>query len=207
MVPEITPAPDLPTRRPIDRPAVPTRAELNLPNLITLARLICVPLTVWLIFEQKYGFAFWVFVGAGLSDALDGYLAKRFDRRTRLGAMLDPAADKTLLAAVCVTLALAGQLPGWLVILVLLRDSLIVIGFFFIQATAAARQIDPLYISKVNTLVQLTLVGFVLAQGLGIESDAVKGALIAAATLTTVLSGLSYLARWARLLTNPERAL
>src|SRR5712691_2051720 len=80
--------------------------------------------------------AFWVFVGAGLSDGLDGYIAKRFDRRTRLGAVLDPAADKALLAGVYVTLGLVGQLPFWLVWLVVLRDVLIVLGFFLIHATA-----------------------------------------------------------------------
>jgi len=206
MVPEITPAPKLPTRRAIGREAASNRLELNLPNLITLARLLCVPLAVWLILEERYGIAFWVFVGAGLSDALDGYIAKRFNRRTRLGAMLDPAADKTLLAGVYVTLGLTGQLPGWLVILVLSRDFLIILGFFLIQATAASKQFDPLNISKLNTLVQLTLVGFVLAQGVGIEAEPVKFLLIAAAALTTVLSGLSYLVRWARILTGPERA-
>jgi cardiolipin synthase (CMP-forming) len=206
MVPEITPAPKMPARRAIGREAASSRLDLNLPNLITLARLLCVPLTVWLIFEERYGTAFWVFVGAGLSDALDGYIAKRFDRRTRLGAMLDPAADKALLAGVYVTLGLGGQLPGWLVILVLSRDFLIVLGFVLIQTTTASKQFDPLSISKINTLVQLTLVGFVLAQGLGIVAEPVKFLLIAAVALTTVLSGLSYLVRWARVLAGPERA-
>ena len=102
MVPEITPGPELPTPRAIGRQTAPIRLELNLPNLITLARLLSVPLAIWLIFDERYGAAFWVFVGAGLSDALDGYIAKRFDRRTRLGALLDPAADKALLAGVYV---------------------------------------------------------------------------------------------------------
>lgn len=206
MVPEITPAPELPARRRLDPAAASSPPQLNLPNLVTLARLFCVPVAVWLIFEQRYAVAFWVFVGAGLSDALDGYIAKRFDRRTRLGAILDPAADKTLLAGVYVSLGLTGDLPGWLVILVLSRDFLIVLGFFVTQATTASRQVAPLSISKLNTLVQLTLVGFVLAQGLGIVSEPVKLLLIAAAVLTTVASGLSYLARWARF-SRPERAL
>jgi len=97
MVPEM---PDGPTVRAIPRQAGWTRLELNLPNLITLARLLCVPLAIWLIVEARYGLAFWVFVAAGVSDALDGYIAKRFDQRTPLGALLDPIADKTLLAGV-----------------------------------------------------------------------------------------------------------
>jgi len=205
MVPEITPGPEMP--RAIGRQATSLRPELNLPNLITLARLLSVPLAIWLIFDGRYGTAFWVFIGAGVSDALDGYVAKRFNRRTRLGALLDPAADKALLAGVYVSLWLVGQLPFWLVGLVILRDLLIVIGFVVIHTTASPKQFDPIYISKINTLVQLILIGFVLAQGLGIEAEPVKFLLIAAAALTTVLSGLSYLARWARILAGSEQTL
>src|SRR4029077_18278503 len=160
---------------------------------ITLARLLSVPLAIWLILDERWGTAFWVFIGAGLSDGLDGYIAKRFDRRTPLGAVLDPLADKALLTGVYVPLALVGQLPLWLVALVVLRDTLIVLGFAAIHTTAAPRKIDPLFVSKINTLMQLTLVAFVLAQGLGIESEATKTLLIAAAATTTVLSGVSYL--------------
>ena len=202
MVPEITPGPELPAR------AIGGQsASLNLPNLITLARLLSVPLTIWLIFEARFGVAFWVFVGAGLSDALDGYIAKRFDRRTWIGALLDPAADKAMLAGVYVSLGLAEQLPLWLVALVVLRDFLIVLGFFVIHFSAVPKQLDPLYISKVNTLVQIALVGFVLARlGLDIETGPASWLLIAAAAVTTVLSGLSYLLRWARILAGSVQA-
>ncbi len=203
MVPEITPGPELPAPRAIGG----QWASLNLPNLITLARLLSVPLTIWLIFDGRYGAAFWVFAGAGLSDALDGYIAKRFDRRTWIGALLDPAADKAMLAGVYVSLGLAGQLPGWLVALVVLRDFLIVVGFFLIHATAVPRQLEPLYISKINTLVQITLVGFVLARlGLDIQTGPATWLLIAAAAATTVLSGLFYLVRWARVFAGPAQA-
>ena len=207
MVPEISPGPEMSAPHAIGRQPALLRFELNLPNLITLARLLSVPLAIWLIFDGRYGAAFWVFIGAGVSDALDGYIAKRFDRRTRLGALLDPTADKALLAGVYVSLWLVGQLPGWLVGLVVLRDFLIVVGFVLIQTTAAPKRFDPLSISKLNTLVQLSLIGFVLAQGLGIEAEPVKWLLIATAAVTTVLSGLSYLARWARILGGSERAL
>lgn len=208
MVPEITPGPELPAARAIGRQPHSGGFELNLPNLITLARLLSVPLTIWLIFSERYGAAFWVFVGAGVSDALDGYIAKRFDRRTRLGAMLDPAADKAMLVGVYVTLGLAGQLPSWLVALVVLRDVLIVLGFFLVPATAGQRQLGPLYISKVNTLVQIALVGFVLARlGPTIETGPAIGLLIAAAATTTVLSGLTYFVRWARILAGSAQVL
>jgi cardiolipin synthase len=202
MVPEITPGPELPAPRALPRWWSSRRVELNLPNLITLARLLSVPLTIWLISEARYDFAFWVFVGAGLSDALDGYVAKRFDRRTRIGALLDPAADKAMLTGVYVSLGLAGQLPAWLVLLVVSRDFFIVVGFFLIQTAAIPKQLDPLYISKLNTLMQIALVGFVLAGlGLGIETGWANW-LIAAVAVTTVLSGFSYLVRWARILTS-----
>jgi cardiolipin synthase len=207
MVPEITPGPDVSAVRAIARQAASIWLELNLPNLITLGRLLSVPLAVWLIIEARYGVAFWIFVGAGISDALDGYIAKRFDRRTRLGALLDPIADKALLVGVYVTLGIAGQLPHWLVILVVLRDVLIIGGFALIQATTAPQHLGPLFVSKVNTSVQIALVGFVLARlGLGIDEGTVTAILIAAAALTTVLSGLSYLLRWAMILTRSQRA-
>ena len=201
MVPEM---PDGPTVRVIPRQAGLTRLEFNLPNLITLARLLCVPLAIWLILEARYGVAFWVFVAAGISDALDGYIAKRFNQRTPLGALLDPIADKALLAGVYITLGLADQLPHWLVILVVLRDLLIVGGYLLIQGTAAPQ---PLFISKVNTLVQISLIGFVLARlGLGIDEGWLTALLVDAAAVTTVWSGLSYLVRCVRILVESERA-
>src|ERR1700736_7044486 len=133
--------------------------ELNLPNLISLARLLMVPVTIWLIISGRYGVAFWVLVAAGISDALDGFIAKRFDCQTRLGALLDPAADKALLSSVYVALGIAELLPNWLVILVVFRDVTIIGGFILLQTLAAPRKFDPLYISKVNTLAQIALVG------------------------------------------------
>jgi cardiolipin synthase (CMP-forming) len=185
-----------------------SRLGVNLPNLISLARLLLVPLTVWLILGGRYGVAFWVFVAAGVSDALDGFIAKRFNRRTRLGALLDPVADKALLVSVYVTLGLAHQLWTSLVILVVFRDVMIIGGFLLIQAIAAPKHYDPLYISKINTGLQIALVAFVLARlGLGAGSGMLDLLLSLAVAATTVLSGLSYLVRWARILSRSEQAL
>ncbi|HEX3863519.1 MAG TPA: CDP-alcohol phosphatidyltransferase family protein [Stellaceae bacterium] len=182
--------------------------DLNLPNLITLGRLLLVPVAVWLILEERYGAAFWVFIVAGVSDAADGYIAKRYDLRTRLGALLDPVADKLLLAGVYVTLGVAGQLPGWLVIWVVLRDVLIILGFVLVHTTTAPRDFGPLFISKVNTLAQIALVGFVLAR-LGLEVDAgpMTQTMIVLTAITTTLSGSSYLLRWARIWLRSEPVL
>jgi cardiolipin synthase len=183
-----------------------TRLGLNIPNLITLTRLMSVPLMIWLIGADRFGVAFWVFVAAGISDALDGYIAKRFDCRTRLGALLDPAADKALLSSVYVALCIAGRLPNWLVILVVFRDVTIVGGFILFQSIAVPRDFDPLYISKVNTLVQIALVGYVLGRlGVGLSDGMLTEFLVLLAAVTTVLSGLSYLVRWARILSGAEQ--
>jgi cardiolipin synthase len=185
-----------------------TRLGLNLPNLITLTRLMSVPLMIWLIVGEQYGVAFWVFIAAGVSDALDGFIAKRFDCRTRLGALLDPAADKALLSSVFVALGAAERLPLWLVILVVFRDVTIIGGFVLFQNLAVPRKFDPLYISKINTAAQIALVAYVLARlGLGFPDGEVTPVLVWIAALTTVLSGLSYLVRWARIFSGAEQPL
>lgn len=186
-----------------------SRLGLNLPNLISLGRLLLVPLAISLILEANYRAAFWVFVIAGVSDALDGFIAKRFDRRTRLGALLDPLADKVLLVSVYVTLGIAGQLWPWLVVLVVFRDLMIVGGFLLIQALAAMpKGLQPLFISKINTGVQVAVVGYVLARlGVGAEAGPVDAVLGMAVAVTTVASGLIYLVQWARILARSEQAL
>jgi cardiolipin synthase len=186
-----------------------SRLGLNLPNLISLGRLLLVPLAISLILEGSYWAAFWIFVIAGVSDALDGFIAKRFDRRTRLGALLDPVADKVLLVSVYVTLGIAGQLWAWLVVLVVFRDVMIVGGFLLVQAIAAApRPLRPLFISKVNTGVQVALVGYVLARrGLGADPGLLDAALSMAVATTTLASGFTYLVQWARILGRSEQAL
>ena len=194
----------MPQRRPI---LAYWRIGINLPNLISLGRLLLVPLAIWLILGGRYGAAFWVFIVAGVSDALDGFIAKHFDRRTRLGALLDPVADKALLVSVYVTLGVAHQLWTSLVIIVVFRDVVIVGGFLLIQAFAVPKKYDPLYISKINTGLQIALVAFVLARlGLGADAGGIDVALSYAVIATTILSGLSYVVRWARILARSEQA-
>lgn len=184
-----------------------TRLGLNVPNLITLSRLMSVPLMIWLIASERFGTAFCVFAGAGVSDALDGFIAKRFNCRTRLGALLDPAADKALLSSVYVSLGIAELLPNWLVILVVFRDVTIIGGFVLLQTIAAPRKFDPLFISKFNTLMQIALIGYVLGRlGIGLRDGLVTGILVWLTAVTTVLSGMSYLVRWARILAGSEQA-
>jgi cardiolipin synthase (CMP-forming) len=183
-----------------------TGLGLNVPNMITLSRLMSVPLMIWLIVSERFGVAFCVFIGAGVSDALDGFIAKRFDCRTRLGALLDPVADKALLSSVYVALGIAELLPNWLVILVVFRDVTIIGGFILLQTLAAPRKFDPLFISKINTLLQIALVGYVLGRlGMGFVDGLITDVLVAITAVTTVLSGLSSLVRWARILSGAEQ--
>jgi cardiolipin synthase (CMP-forming) len=186
-----------------------SRLGLNLPNLITLGRLLLVPIAISLILEGRYRAAFWIFVIAGVSDAVDGFIAKNFDRRTRLGALLDPLADKVLLVSVYVTLGLAGQLWPWLVVLVVFRDIMIVGGFLLIHALATEpKPFQPLFVSKINTGVQVALVGYVLARrGFGADAGPADFVLSIAVAATTLVSGLTYLVRWARILARSEQAL
>ena len=99
---------------------------MSIPNLITLARILLVPVLVWAIIAGEMRLAFLLFLAAGISDAVDGFLAKRFGMATELGAYLDPLADKVLIVSIYVALGITGVLPAWLVILVVSRDIMIV---------------------------------------------------------------------------------
>jgi cardiolipin synthase (CMP-forming) len=178
---------------------------VNLPNLITLSRLLSVPLMIWLVLSGTLTVAFWVFVAAGASDAVDGFIAKRFDLRSRLGGLLDPLADKALLVSMFITLGIAGHLPNWVVILVVFRDALIIGGFLLVTTLAQPIQSEPLVISKVNTVLQITLVAVVLGRlGLGITDLGLGTVLSYVVAATTVISGAGYLVRWARSLAGTE---
>ncbi|HVA12331.1 MAG TPA: CDP-alcohol phosphatidyltransferase family protein [Stellaceae bacterium] len=178
---------------------------MNLANLITLGRLLAVPLVVWLILTGDFAATFWVFVAAGVSDAIDGYVAKHFDQRSDLGALLDPIADKTLIVSLFVTLGIAGDLPDWLVILVVFRDLLIVGGFLLAAALTQPIAWRPLMVSKVNTTLQLVLVAVLLARlAFGFGDGGAIVALVYLVGATTVVSGAVYMVRWSRGLGDAE---
>ena len=169
-----------------------------LPNLISLARLLAVPLAIWLILQDRYGTAFWVFAAAGVSDALDGFIAKQFGLRTVLGGFLDPLADKALLMSVYVALGYREQVETWLVILIVSRDVLIIGGAILYQTVTQSLTMQPLLVSKINTAAQITLAVLVLAKlGLGMVHDyGITDAMTAIVAATTVLSGGAYVAIW-----------
>ncbi|MDR3534591.1 MAG: CDP-alcohol phosphatidyltransferase family protein [Rhodopila sp.] len=169
-----------------------TASLVNLPNIITFGRLCAVPLAFWLVLEHRIDQAFFLFVAAGLSDALDGWLARRYGGNA-VGALMDPVADKALLVTMYITLATVGALPDWLAILVVFRDLLIVGGVVVLAVLGHAVAIRPLYISKLNTLMQIVLIAVSLLQGgfgLGIPGLAVV--LTWCVAVTTLASGAAY---------------
>ncbi len=169
------------------------KLSVNLPNIISLARLFSVPLIISLILSLKLNLAFIAFAIAGLSDALDGLMARALKARTVLGAYLDPIADKALLVGVYFAFGLTGLVPSWVVILIIFRDIMIVGGVFLLFIFKSHVEMRPLLISKVNTVVQLLYALFILGQVeayIGIEHiNLYLGYLVA---VTTVISGASY---------------
>jgi cardiolipin synthase len=170
---------------------------LSIPNLITLARIILVPIVVWAITSGQMLAAFGLFVAAGISDAVDGFLAKRFHMASELGAYLDPLADKALIVSIYVALGISGALPISLVILVVSRDIMIISGFMLAWLVDRPMPVKPLPVSKANTVAQIVLAAFVLAEhGFGFGADSLSLALVAVVAILTLLSIAFYLAEW-----------
>ena len=148
---------------------------------------------VWLIVTERLQAAFWLFLAAAISDAVDGFIAKRFNAKTNLGSYLDPLADKVLLDGIYVALAMGGWLPAWLVVLVIGRDLLIVCGVALIRRRDAVFRPRPLLIGKINTFAQILLAACALAHLSGwIDLALAVEALVIVVALTTLLSGAGY---------------
>jgi cardiolipin synthase len=171
----------------------------NIPNLITLARILSVPVMVWAISAGEMLFAFGLFVLAGLSDAVDGFIAKRFDMATELGAYLDPIADKALIVSIYVTLGINGAVPRPLVILVVSRDIMIVGAVMLAWLLGKPVAAKPLMISKINTAAQIAFAGLVLAAlGFGLYNEIAFDVAVGIVAALTLLSIGAYLREWVR---------
>ena len=177
--------------------------DVTLPNIITIARLLSVPLIVWLMIADRFAEATILFIIAGISDAADGFIAKRFGATSRLGAYLDPVADKALLVSVFVTLGFKGVLPAWLIILVVSRDILIIGGLLLSYMLSNPMAVRPLKVSKANTTAQIILIALVLGErsGATIFVPFLAANVIAVAALT-VASAAAYLVEWVRHMTG-----
>ncbi|MDZ4261336.1 MAG: CDP-alcohol phosphatidyltransferase family protein [Pseudomonadota bacterium] len=174
-------------------------APKDIPNLLSIARILLSLPVAWLLLNERFSEALLLFFIAGVSDGLDGYLAKRFDWRSRLGSILDPLADKTLLVTSFLCLVWVGLIPVWLLALVVGRDLVIVLGGLAFHWLIGRYDMEPTWVSKLNTVLQITLVlALVLSNGLYILPDVLLIGLLYGACLTTVLSGLDYMWTWGR---------
>lgn len=170
-----------------------------LPNAISLLRIALVVPILMLILDDRFGWALALFWLAGFSDGLDGYLAKRFNWHTRLGALLDPIADKMLVAGLFITLAYTGHLPVWLAAVVILRDVIIVAGATIYNFMVKPVQGEPTRISKINTALQMLFLLFVLSRAGFNWPDEITITILGAAILVTVaISGVDYVWSWSR---------
>ena len=178
----------------------------HIPNIITGLRILLVAPFLWTLLREQYDLALILFVIAGVSDALDGFLAKYFGWTSEIGGILDPIADKLLLMSAILALGWLNELPTWLVALVILRDLIIVGGaisyHFLIERLAAT----PLMISKFNTLLQLILVcAAIVHYGMALLPSWLLITLIYLTALTTIWSGAAYVWQWSARARNRER--
>ena len=178
---------------------------MNIPNIITLGRILAVPFIVWAIASNQMEIAFAIFIIAGVSDAVDGFLAKRFNMSSELGALLDPVADKALLVSIYMALGIWGAVPRWIVILVVSRDIMIVGAVIVSWLYGKPIPMKPLMVSKLNTVAQVAFAALILASlGFGFDSAPYDLVLMALVTIFTLLSVSFYLVEWARHMSTIE---
>ncbi|MCX5822780.1 MAG: CDP-diacylglycerol--glycerol-3-phosphate 3-phosphatidyltransferase [Deltaproteobacteria bacterium] len=180
---------------------------MNIPNFITLLRIILVPVLVILLIQGFFLKALIVFIVAGLSDALDGFLARVLNQQTALGAYLDPIADKALLASTFVTLSVLHVIPGWLTVIVISRDFIILLGISVLSIMSFPVEIRPLFISKITTALQLTTVLLALFDRClpeGVHPMWLH-ALYWVTALFTIVSGLYYMSRGLKLINQDTK--
>lgn len=169
----------------------------DIPNAISIMRMVLVLPVVWLLLQRQFQFALLLFTFAGFSDALDGYLAKRNNWHSRLGSILDPLADKLLLVCSFMALAWLGLIPMWLVIFVIARDVIIVVGGLAYHYLIGKFEMEPTWSSKLNTFFQIVLVlAIVFSQGFYQLPDLLIQVLNFVVLATVIASGVGYVCIW-----------
>jgi cardiolipin synthase len=170
---------------------------LNIPNFLTLLRIAAIPVFLIFLGDREYGKALAVFVAAGVTDALDGAIARLMHTKTTLGAYLDPAADKLLLLSAFITLAIMNEVPRWLPVIVISRDVVVVLGYFLLfTITQETMEVRPTLSGKLSTFFQLLSVTLVLVGQLWshVPHALEQGVFYATAILTTT-AGFQYVYR------------
>ena len=184
-----------------------TERILTIPNILTMGRMVLAPVVALLLVRQEYGWALWGLLAAGVTDGLDGFIAKWFNQASRLGAILDPVADKILMLVTVLALTWTDRLPLWVTIPILLRDIVIFSGALVYYRRAGSIEIQPTFLSKANTCAQIGLLLLVVA----FSAEVIPGAglLFPAFILvlaTTVVSGAQYVVIWGRKAAGLRRA-
>ena len=170
----------------------------QIPNFLTLSRIVSAPILVVLLENRNYKLALILFVVAGITDGLDGWIAKRFNFTSQLGATLDPLADKIIIVSAYIMLVLLGKLPFWLVTLVIFRDLLIVGGVLILTILDGDVPMKPTKTSKINTALQIILVIAVLIENSNLFSIVhISNILIYTVAIMTIASGAQYIWVWA----------
>lgn len=175
---------------------------MNIPNLLTLLRIVLVPVIVILLIQGLFLKALIAFIVAALSDGLDGFLARVLHQQTALGAYLDPIADKALLASSFVTLSVLHVIPGWLTVIVISRDVIILLGISVLSIMSISVKIRPTFVSKITTALQLITILMVLFDRSipGSFSKIWQMTFFWLTAFFTVISGLDYMMRGQRLM-------
>ncbi|MBF0109044.1 MAG: CDP-alcohol phosphatidyltransferase family protein [Magnetococcales bacterium] len=156
------------------------------------------PLFIWLVLNNQIHWGLFLFVMAGVTDALDGYIAKKYGKITELGKILDPLADKILLTSSFVTLNVTGLIPLWLTLIVVTRDLLIIAGAMVFQVLTGSLKMEPLTISKVNTVMQIILIAVVMGNEIIPVWTGIRNFLFLTVMVTTISSGFIYIFLWTR---------
>jgi cardiolipin synthase len=168
-------------------------ATISIPNILTVVRILLTPVFVIMLLQRLYPQALLVFAFAGLSDGLDGFIARYFNQRTVLGAYLDPMADKLLLVSAYVLLGVLDVIPDWVAVIVIARDVIIVLGIAVLTLTAKSYEVRPSLVSKATTVTQIALVLLALYDPAAIRLTALHAPLIWTTAVLTTLSGLHYI--------------
>ena len=169
----------------------------NLPNSITLLRIVAVPVVGWLILQQRWDAACWLFLAAAVSDGIDGLLARLLNQMTQLGAALDTIADKALGVVTLVMLTQAGAIPLWVTLAILVRDSIIVLGALSYRGLAGHLEIHPTWLGKTHMFAEFALLTLVLAGLAGVlDLTAWLYPLFVTVFVIAVISGVQYVWIW-----------
>lgn len=180
----------------------------HVPNLITVVRGVLIPVIGALLVEQRYMAALWTLLVSALSDLVDGQIARRFNARTRFGAIADPVADKLTMLTVTLVLAWQGLLPLWFAAAIVLRDIVIVGGAIAYHRLIGPVEMSPTWLSKLNTVLEFAALAAVLADAAGLfEISTQLPALFAIVFATVVASGVQYVWIWGRRALSLRRSL